>query len=186
MPAAKKAPRKPAAKKKPAARARAKPAAKKPPARKPRAKRAPAKRKPAGKPSARRSGRIVSIYGPFGTRALVEMPTDTAMQLFHGDDPDLEVPRAEVVDAALRDVAAIAKRDKALGESALAAALVALAVEVVHPGNSASAKARCVAEIREALAYLRELAPPERKEDSVDELQRARDARRRAAGGAET
>jgi len=88
--------------------------------------------------------------------------------------------RAGAVTAAVkRDLEAIRRRDPELAESALAASALALAREM---DSKTLVRAK---ELRETLDRLRQLAPPEQKEDGVDELNdrraKRRTARRRAA-----
>ena len=88
-----------------------------------------------------------------------------------------------VLESVERDLAEIAKRDKALAESALAATAKQLACELDAPKNSATSKAMCAGKLIDALDRLRELAPVEdSKGNPVDELGAKREARR--AGGA--
>ena len=124
------------------------------------------------------------MTGPFGGVTLVQMPTAVAEQLF----PDGLATAAplDVLEAVARDVAAIRERDEALADSALAAAAAALARELANPYNSATSKSMCAREMREHLDRLRELLPPREEGDEIDELAAAREARRRAAGGAGT
>jgi hypothetical protein len=56
-----------------------------------------------------------------------------------------------VVKAVKRDIADIRKRDKALGDSALAASALVLAEQLDDPENSATAKSMCARALREAL-----------------------------------
>jgi hypothetical protein len=67
-----------------------------------------------------------------------------------------------------------------LAESGLAASARALARELDRP-NSATSKSMCARALHDALDRLRELAPPERKADRIDEVNRKREERRRAA-----
>ena len=123
---------------------------------------------------------ILSVFGPFGSQVLVQMPATTAHALF-GDRPRADFARAETVDGVLRDLAEIAKRDSDVAESALAATAVRMALELEHPFNSATSKAQCAKELRRTMDRLLELAPPgEDGEGALDELKR-RLAKRRAA-----
>jgi hypothetical protein len=92
-------------------------------------------------------------------------------------------PKKEVEAAVKRDVAAIGKRDSALAKSALAASAVALARELDDPTNSATSKSMCSRSLLETMNRLRELAPAEKENDQLDELNARRAARtkRRAA-----
>lgn len=124
---------------------------------------------------AARGARVVSVFGPFNSRVLVDMPADVAVELFDG--PLADNARTDVIDAALRGVEALRKRDADLADSALAAGLVALAFEIAHPFNSATSKAALHREMRESLDRLAELAPPATVNDRVDDLAKARERR---------
>lgn len=89
--------------------------------------------------------------------------------------PDLEL---KAVDAVKRDLADIAKRDKALSESALAVLALAMARELDSANNSATSKSMCAKQLREAIDRLRELAPEPEKKDDIDDLSRRRRDRR--------
>jgi hypothetical protein len=54
-----------------------------------------------------------------------------------------------------RDLAEIAKRDKRLSESGLAATALALAADIDNPKNSATSRSMCARALNEALADLR-------------------------------
>ena len=124
--------------------------------------------------------RVVGIFGPFGSRVLVEMTADQAHELF---PEEAFAGPAEVSEAVARDVAAMARVDKAIAESGHAATARALARELDHPWNSATSKSMCARALTETLDRLRELLPPEEEGDGLDDL-----AARRAArlGGAAT
>jgi hypothetical protein len=75
---------------------------------------------------------------------------------------------------------------KALGRiesHALAASARALARELDNATNSAHSKSLCARALQEQLERLREMAPPKKTKDKLDELSSRRDARlaRRAA-----
>lgn len=127
------------------------------------------------------SARVVSVFGPKHTRALIELPAELAEQMFGRLD---ESPRSEVVEAVQRDLAEIAERDKELSESGLAAVAVRLALELDHPYNSATSKGQCAKTLNETLDRLRELAPEKEESDGVDDLAARR--RARLKGGAAT
>lgn len=91
-------------------------------------------------------------------------------------------PALKVFAAVERDIAEIAKRDKRLAESGLAAAALALARELDKPKNSATSKSMCAKALRETLDRLRELTPPERTMDGIDDLAAKRATRRDTAG----
>lgn len=124
-------------------------------------------------------GRVLSVFGPFGCKTLIELPTETAAEMF---PEGLALSgRADVVAAVERDIALIRKRDAALADSALAASAVALAYEMQDPFNSATSKSMCAGKLHDALKELRDLCPPEKETDAVDELGARREERRAAA-----
>lgn len=152
--------------------------------RKPAAKPKAATKKPAQK-AARSSidlyelgARVVSVFGPFSSKTMVLMSTDLAEELFPA--PLRQSGRTTVVEAAEHDVASVRERDRELGDSALAAATIALAYEIEHPYNSATSKSMCAREMRDTLDRLRELVPPAAREDGIDELKKHRENRRTA------
>lgn len=84
------------------------------------------------------------------------------------------------VEAAVRrDIDEIASRDAWLAQSGLAASALALARELDNP-NSATSKSMCGRTLLETLDRLRELSPPAKKHDRIDELAGRRAARRAA------
>ena len=123
---------------------------------------------------------VVSVYGPPDAKwALVEMTVEQAAELV-GDEQLAAAAPARVIDAARRDLEALARRSPELAESALAASAVAMAFELEHPFNSATAKSMCARALREALRELRELAPAEEVKDGIDKIAEQA-AKRRAA-----
>jgi hypothetical protein len=124
--------------------------------------------------------RVVSVFGPFNSRVLIEMSAEAAQPMFL--ESFAESGRMSVIEAAEREVEAIRKRDTDLADSALAASAIALAYEIANPYNSATSKSMCAREMRDTLDRLRELAPEERKADDLDDLA-ARRARRLADTG---
>jgi hypothetical protein len=85
-----------------------------------------------------------------------------------------------VVAAVQRDLDAIAKADKALAESSLAATALALAAELDDPNNSATSKSMCAGRLLDAMSLLRELTPEGEEQDGLDDLS-ARRAKRRGS-----
>ena len=120
--------------------------------------------------------RVVSVFGPFDSRALIELPTAAAESLF--SDPLAECGRTNVADSVARDLEEIKTRMPALAESALAATALALALQLDHPYNSATSKSMCAKALMDAIGQLRELAPPPVKRDKLDELTDRRERRR--------
>lgn len=90
-----------------------------------------------------------------------------------------------VVGAVERDLEKIRERDADLAESALAATALALAREL-DGSNSATSKSMCAKALNDTMSELRELCPPEREKDAVDELKQLRERRRSGHGGAGT
>jgi len=82
-----------------------------------------------------------------------------------------------VLAAVKRDLADIAKRDPRLAKSGLAASALALAIQL-DAANSATSKSMCAKALNDTLDRLRELAPPAKEADSLDELQARRAARK--------
>lgn len=122
--------------------------------------------------------RVVSVFGPFGETVLIQMSAESAARMFPDGALGAAAP-AMVLDAILRDIERIRKRDPALADSALAASAVAMAREIEHPFNSATSKSMCQARLADALRELRELAPPVESKDGLDEVAERR-AKRRA------
>jgi hypothetical protein len=88
-----------------------------------------------------------------------------------------------VVKAVEVELASLAKRDKPLSESAIAATALAMAREIDEAGNSATSKSMCAARLQEAMDRLRELAPAAQEANKVDELRAKRERRRAKAAG---
>ena len=123
--------------------------------------------------------RVVSVFGAFNSRVLIEMPAEAAQELF--PEPFSDSGRLNVIEAAEREVEATRERDASLADSALAASAVALAYEIANPFNSATSKSMCAREMRDTLDRLRELAPEEDHADSLDELKQRRSERQAKA-----
>lgn len=126
--------------------------------------------------SFKRRARVISVYGPFNSRVLVDLPIELAQEMFR--KPLSQSGRTSVLTAVERDLEAIRKRDRQLADSALAATAMQLAYELEHPFNSATSKSMCAARLIETMERLRELAPEAEKEDKLDELSARRSARR--------
>lgn len=120
-------------------------------------------------------GRVISIFGAFNSRVMVEIPAKIAPQLF-ANALVMSSPTA-LVEAVERDLAAIAKESEDLSRSALAAAAMAMALEIENPYNSATSKSMCAKSLLDALDRIRELIPAEAGDDALDELARKRAAR---------
>jgi hypothetical protein len=120
-------------------------------------------------------GHLIGVFGPFNSRALVEVSADTAAELV--DEELIDPAPVFIIDAVRRDLEAIGSRDADLAESALAMTALTLAYEMASPANSATSKAMCAGQLRDTLARLRELAPPEQKASGLDDLKRDRSLR---------
>lgn len=112
--------------------------------------------------------RVISVFGPFNSRTLIEVSTDLASKVFK--DPLSRSGPTNVIDAVGRDLEAIRKLSPALAESALAATATKLAYELEDPYNSATSKSMCAKALNETLERLRELAPAAKEADGIDEL----------------
>lgn len=137
-------------------------------------------RKPPSKPKPRKPIAPValeSVYGPFSANVVVSMTVDRAEQLF-GSLADITPMRT--LRATEQDLAAIRKRDKALADSALAAVALSMARELDNPYNSATSKSMCAGKLQDVMDRLRDLAPPQKKGDALDDLADRRKARRSA------
>jgi hypothetical protein len=122
-----------------------------------------------------RGARVLQVFGPFDSRVMVDMPATLARDLFPlplGTSSPTGV--SEGVD---REIEAIATADPELARSGLAGMARALALELENPYNSATAKAACAGQLRDTLARLRELAPPEQKASGLDAIKDGRGAR---------
>ena len=82
-----------------------------------------------------------------------------------------------VTSAAKRDLAKIAERDPDLACSSLAMSLLKIARAIDDP-DSTTSLSMCSKSLNETLATLRELCPPERKSDALDDLANRRAQRR--------
>lgn len=157
--------------------ASAKPAARKTAARKPARKAAPPA-KATKKPSAARARK------PAAAKAPARKPT--AKTKTPPAKPAAAAPpaRGAVLRGVEADLREIKKLKPELATGGLAMAAKALAREIDKTGNSATSKSMCARALTETLDRLRELAPPKKESDRVDELTAAREARRAAAGSA--
>lgn len=126
--------------------------------------------------------RVISVFGPFGSKALVEMSVGEAKGLIEG--PMVEAAPMDVIDGVLHDLQVLMKHDETIAESALAATAVMLAKELANPYNSATSKSMCAKELKDTLAQLRGMVPPERKKDALDGISEHHAARRRGANAA--
>jgi hypothetical protein len=131
-------------------------------------------------PSLFEGARVISVYGPFGSRTMIDIATTQAEKIFEGQ-PLTAHSRTHTVDAVERDLADIRKRDPELAESALATAALRMAYELENPFNSATSKSQCAKALKEIVDRLRELAPEKEEEGEVEALKKQRDERRSAA-----
>lgn len=120
--------------------------------------------------------RVLSVFGPFNSRVLIDMSADTAAMMFPNGFGAAGPSR--MLEAAEREIAALRKKSPDLADSALAAMLVAMAFEIEHPYNSATSKSACARALQEALRELRALAPPGEAKDGIDQLAEKRERRR--------
>ena len=120
-------------------------------------------------------GRVVSVFGAFNSRVLVEIPMAQAAKLFDG--PLSRSSPTRLVESVEHDMAELRKRAPQIADSALAASALAMAMEVENPFNSATSKSMCAKALLDALDRLRELTPVEAESDELDDLARRRAAR---------
>lgn len=125
-------------------------------------------------------GEVLEIFGAFGDKALLLIPTEVAQEVWR--EPLVKAGPMNVVEALERELAEIGKRAPDVANSSLAATAIRLAYELQNPFNSATSKSMCSRQLMEALERIRELAPPAKEADPLDELNARRAARR--AGGA--
>ncbi len=85
-----------------------------------------------------------------------------------------------VAEAVERELVELAKRDKAVAESALGASAMVLAREMDTVGNSATSKSMCARALLETMNRLNELAPEAIAGDKLDDLAKRREKRRKA------
>lgn len=124
-----------------------------------------------------RKGCIVGVFGPFQSRALVEVPTSVAQDMV--DEKVIDPAPAFLMDAVAADLAELRKRDPGVADSALGASAMALALEMSNPHNSATSKSMCAKVLIDTMERLRELAPPAAADDRIDEVNKKREQRRR-------
>lgn len=86
-------------------------------------------------------------------------------------------PDMSAVAAVQRDLAEIAKRDRQLAESSLAASALAMARELDDGRNSATSKSMCARALAEVIRELRGLAPEKHESTPLDEIRARRDAK---------
>lgn len=115
-----------------------------------------------------RPGHLVGVFGPFNSRALVEVSSTVAQQLV--DDATIDPAPVFVVDAVRRDLASLAERDAELAGSGLAMSMLTMAYEMSNPYNSATSKSMCAKALADGMRQLRELAPPVKEADAIDDL----------------
>lgn len=130
----------------------------------------------------RMTGRIVSVFGPFNSRALVEVSAEDAMRMVDADE--LDACGRGVIDAIDGELAELRTRAPDAADSATAAAARSLAFELENPYNSLTSKAMATRELRESMSQLHALAPPKHERDGLDDIAAQRAKRR--AGGAGT
>lgn len=131
--------------------------------------------------------RVVSVFGAFNNRVLIEMDAERAMDLA---PEGLGAYRpARVINAIETEIESWRRIAPKVADSTYAATAIALAYEVEDPYNSATSKAYCAKELRETMTLLRSILPAEQRKDGIDDLESRRAdrlAKQRTAGSAET
>lgn len=132
----------------------------------------------------REEARVVSVFGAFSSRVLIELPAAVALRAI--DQPLQNLRRTNVIEAVERDLQAIRELAPEVADSAVAATTVQLAYELEHPYNSATSKSMCARSLIQAIEHLLELVPEgEGKEDDpLAQLAQRLNAKR--GGGSET
>jgi hypothetical protein len=133
----------------------------------------PRTRKPNKPPES--SAELESVYGPFSANCVVSMTVGRAIALF---GPLADITPLRTLKATEQDLAEIRKQDPALADSTLAAVALSMARELDNPYNSATSKSMCAGKLQDVMDRLRELAPPLKKGDTVDDLANRRRSRR--------
>lgn len=126
--------------------------------------------------------RVVSVFGPFNSRVMIEMNAERAEALFPDGLGDARPAR--VIDAIEREIESWRGLAPLVADSTYAATAVALAYEVEDPWNSATSKAYCAKELRETMTLLRAMLPVAEKKDGINELERRREERLASRGAA--
>jgi len=127
----------------------------------------------------RRDCRLVSVFGPWGARVLIEMSRSAAESLFELGLPDSP---SNLIAAVERDLAELDRRLPGLGDSSGAATALALAYEIEHPYNSATSKSMCARTLNETMTLLRASVPVEEPADDALDLLTAEVRRARGHG----
>lgn len=133
-------------------------------------------------PTSLADGTTAFVVSVFKNRALIEVPRDTAEELF--GQPLGDHGRVHTIEAVERDIAEIAKRDPELAECGMAAAALRMAYELENPWNSATSKAQCAKSMRELIEVLLERAPEAPTKDGVDALSAERETRLKGGAAA--
>ena len=75
-----------------------------------------------------------------------------------------------VLEGVDRELAEVAKRNRALADGALAESARAMARALDNGENSATSRSMCAKELRDTMTALRDLAPPVPERTRLDEL----------------
>lgn len=84
-----------------------------------------------------------------------------------------------LVEAVERDLERVRERDPDLAESSMAATALALARRIDDPGSSTTSISLAAGTLFAHMERLRELSPPAARSDSIDQLGKVREKRRR-------
>jgi hypothetical protein len=119
--------------------------------------------------------RALAVCGPFGNMTVIAVPTEVAEHWF--PIGLAQSGRTDPVTAVELDLDTIRKKAPELAESGTAATALQMAYELVNPYNSATAKSMCAGRLLDALAKLREMAPPEEKKGTLHAIRAERSDR---------
>lgn len=109
--------------------------------------------------------KVVSVFGPFGSQALVHMTSDQAAKLVETDVA--QAAPAYVIEAVSADLYRLPVE---LHASALAATARAMAFELSNPYNSATSKAQCAKVLADVMDRLLESVQEEEEADELDRI----------------
>jgi ABC-type branched-subunit amino acid transport system substrate-binding protein len=109
--------------------------------------------------------KVVSVFGPFGSQALVHMSSAEAAKLVETDVA--ATAPAYVIEAVSNDLFRLPVH---LHASAMAATARAMAFELSNPYNSATSKAQCAKVLADVMERLLLSVPEEEEADELDRI----------------
>lgn len=122
-----------------------------------------------GPPTAGNGFVLVSVFGPFNGYALLETSAARATELL-GEPLSSTLGPTRVVDATMREIAALEAMKPGIAKTTFAATALALAYELDNPFNSATSKSMCARSLAEVTDRLRALAPEPEEGTVLDKI----------------